>query len=203
MPMQGPDRTTYDINALVSGVAAGDAAAFTVLYQEYYPRIYGLARHLTGSEASAEEIVQDVFLKVWLRQQALKEVQHFEAYLFVIARNHIYTYLRSMARRATGSADPLDQQPVSGYSPADSLELKEMNLLLAAAIGRLPAQQQEVYRLSKEQGLSREEIAERMHLSPETVKVHLARAMRAIRTYLAARLLLVLATCLGGAWQER
>src|SRR5215813_13799730 len=83
---------------LLMRIAAGAQDAFATIYARYHEKIYALSYHLTRSEVAAEEIVQDVFLKVWMQKEALPEVRDFESWLFILARNYIYTWLKASAR---------------------------------------------------------------------------------------------------------
>lgn len=172
---------------LLQHIRDGAQDAFREIYARYHEKIYALAFHLTRAEVTAEEIVQDVFLKVWLQKENLPEVRDFESWLFILARNHIYTALKVKARLQRYelltddhiSADPLE---VDAH-----IHRKELEILLYEAIQQLSPQQRQVYLLSREEQLSRDVIAGKLGLSPETVKVHMSRAMRSIRAYIMSR----------------
>lgn len=172
---------------LLLQIAEGDQQAYAAVFHLYRERIYSLAFHITSSVPASEEIVQDTFLKVWQQQQTLPDIKDFDSWLFIVARNHTYTTLKKMARDAT---IPLPEE----YEPADMatieavMDEKEFRSILTEALERLSPQQKEVYYLLKEVGMTREAVAARLGLSPETVKVHLARAMRSVRAYVVARL---------------
>jgi RNA polymerase sigma-70 factor (family 1) len=187
-----PENYSYHEKELLTRVADGDQEAFTLIFKRYKQKIYALAYHLTESPVYAEEIVQDVFLKIWLRQRQLSEIADFEAYLFVTARNHIFTYLKAIARQniAVGEADL--HLPFEENTPEAQVLYKEYTTLISEAVRQLPVQQSQVYRLCKEEGKTRAQIATDLSISPETVKVHLSRAMRSIRVYLLARISLSL-----------
>lgn len=182
-----PINQTYRENELLLRIAEGDQQAYAAIFHQYRGRIYSLAFHLTNSVTVSEEIVQDTFLKVWQQQKSLPGIRDFDAWLFIVARNLIYSALRKMAREATFSLP-------DAYEPADMntveavMDEKEFRTILYEALQRLSPQQQEVYYLIREQGLSRDAAATQMGISPETVKVHLARAMRSVRAYIVARL---------------
>lgn len=177
---------TYSVRELLLRIAEGDQQAYATVFHLYREKIYSLAFHITSSVSAAEEIVQDTFLKVWQQQQTLPGIQDFDSWLFIIARNHIYTTLKKMARDATF---PLPEEyELSEMATAETaIDEKEFRSVLAEALGRLSPQQKEVYHLLKEVGMTREAAAAQLGLSPETVKVHLARAMRSVRAYIVAR----------------
>ncbi|MEI3802794.1 sigma-70 family RNA polymerase sigma factor [Chitinophaga sp. CCNWLW40] len=167
-------------------IANGDHLAFEVVFRYYRDKVFNIAYKLTGSREMADDIVQDIFLQVWLKRSIMADVQHFKAYLFTLSRNYIARYIKRNARLIFTQASENDGVPEEA---ADRLlQEKEYAGILQQAIARLPAQQAEVYRLSKQEGLKREEVAGIMGISPETVKAHLALAMRSIRAYCMVRL---------------
>jgi RNA polymerase sigma-70 factor (family 1) len=179
---------SYTELELLKLVAEGDRNAFTQIYNNYRNKIYSIAFELTESTTVAEEIVQDVFLKIWVKRGSLHEIEHFRAYLFTITRNYVFTALKRIARKETIEVSAIQDAPLYDNDTEDRVLNKEYTRILQAAIDRLPEQQKQVYNLIKKEGLKREEAAAALHLSPETVKTHLAQAMRSIRTYCLARL---------------
>ena len=184
MPLQ----PSYNENDLLSLVAQGDKTAFAHLFNNYRNKIYSIAFELTESTGVAEEIVQDVFLKIWLKRDFLKEVTHFQAYLFTITRNYVFTALKRIARKETIELNAMQGAPLFYYDTENQVLHKEYTRILQMAIDRLPLQQKQVYNLIKNEGYKREEAAAALQLSPETVKTHLAQAMRTIRAYCLAHL---------------
>lgn len=179
---------SYTENELLRLTAEGDKNAFTQIYNNYRNKIYSIALDLTGSTAVAEEIVQDVFLKIWVKRALLNEVEHFRAYLFTITRNYVFTALKRIARKESLEVSAMQDAPLYHHDTENRVLNNEYTRILQAAIERLPEQQRQVYNLIRNEGLKREEAAAALHLSPETVKTHLAQAMRSIRTYCLARL---------------
>lgn len=171
----------YEERELLCRVAKGEEAAFGILFHAYHQRLGAYIYRLTESFPATEEIVQDVFVKIWLKRATLSAVDHFDAYLFTAARNHAFNYLRKLAReRAHQASLPVEEIPVE--TPVE--EPDERVVLLEQAISHLPRQQKNVYLLHRRQGLSHAEIAVHLHLSVETVKKHMSLALRSIRDYL-------------------
>jgi RNA polymerase sigma-70 factor (family 1) len=179
---------SYTENELLRLIAEGDKNAFTQIYNNYRNKIYSIAFDLTESTTVAEEIVQDVFLKIWVKRASLNEVEHFRAYLFTITRNYVFTALKRIARKESIEVSAMQDAPLYYHDTENRVLNNEYSRILQAAIERLPEQQRQVYNLIRNEGLKREEAAAALHLSPETVKTHLAQAMRSIRTYCLARL---------------
>jgi RNA polymerase sigma-70 factor (ECF subfamily) len=165
-------------------LAGGDKLAFTKLFEYHRNRIYTVAFKMTRSSAISEEIVQDIFLKIWLKRADFVDVQNFSAYLFIVTRNEVYRVLKRIARDyKITSLLSKDEQSMANNNTAHLVMEKEYSLLLQKAVDRLPNQQKQVYKLMKDQGLKREEVAEILHIQPETVKFHLAEAMKNVRTF--------------------
>ena len=164
-------------------ISQADENAFAKLFDYYRNKIYGVALKLTHSTTVAEEIVEDVFLKIWLRRATLNEIENFSAYLFTIARNKAYKILRQIAKNYRIVPLAENNQPLTHNNAQDYLVDKEYRSLLQKAIDRLPSQQKQVYQLIKERDLKRDEVAHQLHIQPETVKYHLAQAMKNIRTF--------------------
>lgn len=169
-------------------VAEGDERAFSELFHQYRNVVYTIAYKITTSEPMAEEILLDVFLKVWLKREQLVGIEHFTAWLFTITRNQVFSSLKQLAvrRKAEGCAGG-EEYLLQPANPDHQLLEKEYQQLLHEAVLRLSPQQKRVYQLIKEQGMKREEAARALNLSPETVKRHLAEAMQLIRGYCLAK----------------
>lgn len=180
---------------MLAALVQGDEAAFADLFEHYKDSIYSIAFRLTHSTVLAEEIVQDIFLTIWLRKTQLKNIQSFKAYLFVITRNEACRALKRIARNyRIGAADT----DLLAHNETDlSILAKEYQGLLRTAVDRLPKQQRQVYRLIKEEQLRREEVAHLLHIQPDTVKYHLAEAMKNIRAFFALYLGVFLAFVVG------
>jgi len=162
--------------------AAGDEQAFRRLFDAWRHRIYSFALHLTENRTSADEIVQEVFLRVWLHRQKLPDVIYFQAWLYSIARHQVFDALKAQAKERSMMTS------MAGSSYCNSVEehmtSKEYTHLLLEAVNRLPERQQQIYHLSRDNGIRHEEIAGRLQISRHTVKTHLVLALRSIRKYL-------------------
>ncbi|HEV2482124.1 MAG TPA: RNA polymerase sigma-70 factor [Puia sp.] len=165
-------------------LADGSEYAFTQIFDHYRDKVYSVAWHFLRSSAPAEEIVQDVFLKIWLKRQDLRTVRHPENYLFILARNLLLDHLKSMSHETAARK----HWPFSSTVIDDSdhrLRQSECEELLSEALEQLPQRQKEVYLMARTQGLSHEIIAGELQLSRLTVKKHMAEALKFLRKYLS------------------
>lgn len=169
-------------------IANGDEVAFSIIFNTYRNKIYTVAYKLTESRTYAEEILQDVFLKIWLKRNSITEINDFTSWIFIITRNHTFSYLKKIATLEKRNKISPENFPGSSVL-ADSLLIeKDFQGVLADALSKLTPQQKQVFYLSRTEGLKREEIAKKLGISPETVKIHLAHAIKNVRAYCIARL---------------
>lgn len=187
MPANNIANNIYDEESIISLIIEGDENAFTKLFHHYRDQVYNVALKLTRSATIAEEIVEDVFLKIWLKRSSLNEIENFRAYLFAIMRNDVYRAMKAAAKNYTL---PLIVEMGEGAvnNAEEYIMGKEYNLILQKAVDRLPGQQKQVYKLMKEENLKREAVAEILNLKPETIKFHLAQAMKNIRSFCTVHL---------------
>jgi RNA polymerase sigma-70 factor (family 1) len=195
MPLPALDNNTlYEEKALLMEVSQGDEKAFRRLFDQYRQKIYSLSMHLTRSDVVSEEIVQDVFMKVWTNKNQLVQLDYFNAWLRTVARNTIISYLRSLTREKLALNKLGAVSDNSGNSTEDTLIEKEYRQILEEAIKKLPPQQKKAYLLSRQAGLKNDEIARQMGISIYTAKEYLHLALRFIRSYLDTRLELMIFT---------
>lgn len=172
--------------ALILQVSRGDELSFRLLFDQYRNKIFSIARKITGLESAAEDVVQEVFIKLWLNKEKLSEVENFNAYLNTITRNHIFNNLRKVAYEQTFLEDLIKQQSAPTEDISDPVLYNELQNLVHKAIQQLPPQQKRVFQLSRNEGLKHAEIASNLNISQSTVKHHMVEALRSIRTFLNA-----------------
>lgn len=175
---------------LLQLISEGDEAAFIEIFDRYKDRFYAVALKMTRSPDSSEEIVQEVFVTLWIRRLSLSRVEHPVSYLFTIAYNTISTHFKKIALEKRAQERFSEKIPQSECQTEKMLEEKENRELLQNIIRQLPDQQQQIYRMSKQEELSREEIARQLNISPNTVKNHLLKAVKYIREHWNKTLLL-------------
>ncbi|MBO9729634.1 MAG: RNA polymerase sigma-70 factor [Chitinophaga sp.] len=156
-----------------------DEQAFSRLFRHLYDRLLHFCIRYIHVREAAEEIVSDVFVKLWNRRAELEQVANLEVYLFVAVKNHSLNYLEQYSH--------LRIVPLSGSDTADlrnsvdlerDLEWKEMRFKMDQLVAALPAQCRRVFQLIKEDGFKYKEVAEILSISPRTVETQLFRAMR-------------------------
>lgn len=154
---------------------------YTHFYRQWKPFVTARAKLLCGCEQSAEDLMQEVFIRCWLKFTQFEEVKDMQSYLFILTRNLFLNNRQRRKREQIGLA-ALTAHFRQYWPPTEDPVLeKEYRLLLQEAVRSLPRRQQQVFILSKELRLSRKEIARQLGMSEFTVKEHTARAMKALR----------------------
>lgn len=128
----------------------------------------------------AEEVVQDVFLKIWQNHENLAEITNLENYLFIISRNHIFDMIKKIARETNLVSDINYKNTVSDDTDS-AIKDDQYNIILNQIIEQLPPQQRKIYKMAKWDGLSHQKIGENLGISTETVKKHMAQALKFVR----------------------
>jgi len=178
--------SSFNEKDLLRYAAEGNSAAFATLFSNYKDKLYHFLLRANGSPEMTEDIIQDVFLKLWKDRASLAEIQNFGGYLYRMAQNHVINSLKRMATE-THIIHELSKKIENACSDVEEhISLQEMNRNLHSALNKLTPKQKLVYTLSRDKGLRHDEIARSLNISPSTVNNHLIEALRIIRRQLRA-----------------
>jgi len=169
-----------DQSKLLLELSQGSELAFTKLYNQYKNVVFSAALKITKSRILAEEVVQDVFLKIWQNHENLAEITNIENYLFIISRNHIFDMIRKIARDSAVVSN-VNYKSTSANDTDEAIKDDQYNVILNQIVDQLPPQQQKIYKMAKWDGLSHQKIGEDLGISTETVKKHMAQALKFVR----------------------
>lgn len=171
---------------LLKRLAAGDQAAFTAIYLQYHGGIYTYLLKFTKNPLLTEDLVHDVFLKIWEVREQLDIKSSFAAYLYRLARNTALTQLNRLTLFDAVRDEVMHRVSLGIHeqSVMNAVEQKQYEELLQRAIDNLPPQRREAFILCRQQGKSYEEAAALMNISRNTFKQHLSLAVKSIRDYL-------------------
>ena len=168
---------------LIKLVSTGNERAFRHLYITYHQLLRTHVYRLTESSELADEIVQDVFLKIWNSRETLEGINNFKGYLFILSKNYTIDFLRKHIRQTilhqkweSEEVQTFNEEGLDGHAP-------NYYGLLDEAIDQLPPQQKKVYLLSRHEHLKYVEIASQLGISRETVKTYLQLATASITLY--------------------
>ncbi len=168
---------------LVRDLKKGNSIAFNTLFYTYSSKLYHFALSYLKSNAEAEELVQEVFLKIWEKKETFKEEYQFSSYLFTIAYNYIRKYFRSKAllNKYLELTSPDDQKAALVSPDVDYLSLKR---LVDQLIKEMPEKRKLVFQKSRWEGKNVKTIAQEMKISQRTVENHLNLALKFLKQHL-------------------
>ena len=179
----------HNEHLLLQQIAERNETAFRALFDLYKDRLFLYINGIIKSKEVSEEIVMDVFLKIWLGKEIVNQIENFEAFLFRVAYNKSIDFLRSAARDPKLRDLVWNEIQVAGGMTADQQVItREYEKKLREAIGQLSPQRRLVYQMSREKGFSHVDIARQLQLSKHTVSNHIAESQRFIRSYLIRHL---------------
>ena len=170
------------IQTWVRKITQSDRKAFDCLFRHFYARLVPFACKYVKSKASAADIVQESFVKLWQKRETLDPNRSIKAYLYQMVRNRSLNYIRDHSKEKVG-LEPLQKRGIpAADNGQESKEPKgELPDFLAQWINELPSRQQEAFKLSRFEGLDHEEVAEVMGISPNTVNNHIVAALETLR----------------------
>jgi RNA polymerase sigma-70 factor (ECF subfamily) len=155
-----------------------DQEAFAALFRAWYPKLYRFALQYVETPQAAEEVVNDVFVKLWKYRAHLHTVKHPESYLFIGVKNQSLNYIKQYSRLKVAMAGDALAQLTSQDSPQNMVEWKELYFRLNLEIDQLPEQCRTIFKLIKEEGLKPQQVAKILNLSVRTVETQLYRATK-------------------------
>ena len=162
-----------------------DRVAFYNLYERYSKRLYGFVLQYVKRDADAEEIVQEVFIKIWEKRKTIDVYSSFESFLFTIAYNATISLLRKRVTESKYLAHLQSIQQVNDTAElTDELYFNELNEKLKSLLNELTPRQREIFRLSREEGLTHEQIAGKLNITLNTVKKHMTNTISFLKKHL-------------------
>lgn len=174
-------RQSQNDKLLLDRIAKGDEKAFKELYDQYFTRLSSYIFKLCKSSYITEDVLQEVFIKLWTCRSVINQVDSAEAFILSITKNTTVDWLRKLSKRTSLIADLKIQVQEYNNDAESKMNLDSLQTLIASALGQLSPEKQRVFYLSKTRGLSHDEIASELHLSKSTVKNHLSETIKYIR----------------------
>jgi len=175
---------SHNDRTLFTQISGGDEKAFREIFELYKVELFRAATRLTRSRVIAEEIIQEVFIGLWISREHLVKVENPASYIYRILFNRTSNYLRKAANQQRVIKAVMQHTQLSSDTTEQLVDVNETEHLIEQALGQLPPRQKIVYKLHCQQGLSNDEIASQLHVSQHTIKSHLSKAIGFIRTYL-------------------
>lgn len=175
-----------NIKELVLQLGNNDKKALDELYNYYYPRLYAFAKRFLKVEDDINDILQDVFIKLWENRKNIKNVETFNAWIFTITKNTVVSYFREKIKLTEFESRVREMATTEGYLTDSTAEYEDIKEKVGQLIEKLPEKRKQIFKLSREQGLSNNEIATEMGISVKTVEDHMMHAIRFLKDNLKA-----------------
>lgn len=180
---------TKSNSELIKRIQKDDRVAFYHIYERYSKRLYGFVLRYIKQKEDAEEIVQEVFVKIWESRNKIDAYSSFESFLFTIA----YNTTISLLRKRTNEKRYLEhlksiQQPNNSPDLIDEIHFNELNDRVQSLLNKLTPRQKEIFQLSREEGLTHDEIAKKLDISVNTVKKHMTNTLTFLKTQIDTEL---------------
>ena len=161
-------------------MSKGDKKAYETMFRKFYSKVHRFVVMLLKNKDDADDVCQLIFLKIWNKREKFTEIKDFDSYLFILTKHTVINYI------STKHIIPIDVDSIpdsyhSDSSPLDDVEVKDTQLLIDMVVENLPRQRQMIYRMSREQHLKNEEIAQRLGIQKKTVENHLNLALKEIK----------------------
>ena len=164
--------------------------AFRKLFRMYYPKVRVFIQGFVKNKEDANDLAQMVFIRLWEKRDKFSDVHNFDAYLFMITKHNIGSFMAKQHALLQTDDGWLPEMTFE-RTPHDELVQKDLQLYIQLVVEHMPAKRREIYRMSREQDLSNEEIAERLGIQKKTVENHLNLALRMLKEALAYRCLVL------------
>lgn len=168
----------------------GDHKSFDALFMLYHPRVKNFLKGFIKDEEEACDMAQDIFFKVWTNRESISKVSSLKAYLYRMARNMVYDYYEHSLVK-----ESYEQKQQSSSTYADLIEedlyAQELSILIDIAIEQMPEQRRRIFKMSRKDGLSNDEISQRLQINKRTVENHITQALADLREVVRRAFLLL------------
>jgi RNA polymerase sigma-70 factor (family 1) len=170
-----------DLDDLVSRLKQDDKEAFNMLFYLYAEKLHKFSLTFFIGEAEAEEVVQDVFVKIWLKRYTIHDPKTFNSFIYTIAKNLIYNNLKRSVYRRKYEHYQMHNLREGHNDLENEMIYSEMKIRLEAALAQLPKKRREIFILSRNEGLKNREIAEKLDISIKTVETQMSLTLKYLK----------------------
>ena len=176
--------TSGNAEKIIQRLKKDDKSAVDELFGYYYPRLYHFSKSILKIETEIDDILQEVFVKIWLNRQKISSAETFNSYIFTITKNEVLNLIRSKLKDHTFKEELYLRSVAEEYQTQNHLEYNEIKIAIDRLVEDLPEKRKQVFILSRTEGLSNKEIALQLNISEKTIEDHITHAIKHIKSSL-------------------
>lgn len=173
--------SNINLKKIISELAKDNESSIEELFNYYYPRLYNFAKSILKIESGIDDILQEVFVRIWQNRKKIKSTETFNSYIFSITRNLLLNELRRRLNSNNMKEEIKRHSIAPELSSIEEVEYKELQENVDHIIEDLPKRQKEIFILSRKDGLSHKEIAEKLNITTKTVEYHITLAIKTLK----------------------
>ncbi len=180
---------------LLRQLKRGDIDSYEIIFHRYYPTYFHFAKGMLKDSKTAEDIVQNVFMKIWLNRENLEENKSIKNYIYVLSKREILNHFRAKYNTQILLAEEISAFDVPDEEKALGLDYERLKGSVEQVINHMPPRRRSIYHMSRFESLSNKEIAEKLGISIRTVEKHIELAIRTFREKLGEFFFIILLIC--------
>ena len=173
-----------NMNSVIYSLVNNDKKALDKLFTYYYPRLYHFSKSYLKSEDGIEDILQEVFIKIWKNRANIRSSATFTPYVYTITRNLLLNELRRLRNKQKLKDNIYKSSVLEEHRSYSIIEYLELEKAVGQLINKLPEKQRNVFSLSRRKGLSNKDISQELEISKKTVEYHISHSIRVIKSEL-------------------
>jgi RNA polymerase sigma-70 factor (family 1) len=174
-------KESTDIQPLLNRLSENDESAFREIFAQFSHQVYSFSLTLSRDRITAEEMVQEVFLKIWVNRASLATIENFPSYLFIMTKNLVLNALKRKSLEEKAKAIFLREAEKINLDTEERVIVNDYERILNETISHLPPQQRLIYSMCHQEGLQYDEVAQKLKISRFTVKTHMHQALKTIK----------------------
>ena len=170
-----------NLGHLLKELANDNKTALETLFNYFYPRLYHFSKSFLKLEDGIDDILQEVFIRIWQNRKNIKNTETFHSYIFTITRNLLLNELRSRLTDEKTKKRIFKKSVAPEFLLSDQIDYQELKDRISLMVAELPERQQEIFILSRVEGLSYREIAKKLDIAEKTVEYHISQAITSLK----------------------
>ena len=182
------DYSLQSDKCLIKHITEQDQEAFTVLYNRYWSKLFLHACHILDDDDAAQDIVQEIFTWIWQYSQQIGHIESVSGYMYKTTRNKVLDRIKHEKIKQLKLPEISENLKTTNYSLDDEIYSKELAAIIDSEILKMPEKMRTVFELSRQENLTHKMIADQMGISEQTVRKHVQKALRILRTRLQVSL---------------